>query len=523
MMKVLPSRIGKAGRLALFAAVVAIVSIPRLMDLDRPGMSCDETVDYTHSVRACQKYDISKPVSDGYLNGQLPFSISCLLYKVFGAGELVSRSLSAAFSIISIALLFMLARAMLGYWWALASAALYGLSALSVSSARLAFSHGHGLSTPFIIIALYFLWLIYSDMANSKRMGPCCAAAGLSAGLAVGTDLLAGFWMLNIFAGLWYAGRGQSARIRLNAAALFMAGSVAGLFIASPMYFIHPLAAVLYVRGSLAFWDGLRGFLWLGHVVDRIPPTYYLVVSVVKCGPALCVLIVSALAAYSASPRFGGSFRRFLALSCWPVLYLSFKGWKSPYYLSIFLPVAIILAASLLSKLFGSRPMARKMALKVVLLTLVYIEQIRAIIYIHPDYLMSGIEYGKIFYGEFQGPAVSHGQWIGEALKYIRERSGNEDPKVLISADPNTPQIRYYAMKYGLHRLAFDGDVRDADYVVITEDAKRMRAPLHPQNVEKHKPLIRFMESAKDYDLIKTFSSGSFPMINVSISKSKQY
>ena len=136
---------------------------------------------------------------------------------------------------------------------------------------------------------------------------------------------------------------------------------------------------------------------------------------------------------------------------------------------------------------------------------------------------MLGIQYNDKFYGEFQGPAVSHSQWIGEALAFIKEDAGDSQPIINIFDDIGRTQIIHYARKNGLRDIyigiprTLPGHVPYSRsrprYIVINQDAKRLIAPLHRAAVAKNRQLVSFAENSQDYSIVKTFHSGDFLMI----------
>lgn len=107
-------------------SVLLIACLPRFIGLQHPSMTCDESSDYNDSLRFLRHMDLRAPISDGYLNGQLPFVVTSLFNKFLGNDEWVARGVSAVFSLLAICAVFFVSRALFGYWWALLTALMLG-------------------------------------------------------------------------------------------------------------------------------------------------------------------------------------------------------------------------------------------------------------------------------------------------------------------------------------------------------------------------------------------------------------
>ncbi|MFW9894144.1 MAG: hypothetical protein ACFFFO_18210, partial [Candidatus Thorarchaeota archaeon] len=311
------------------------------MDLAHPSFTYDELADFRDSIIFCDRFDLTEPASDGYLNGQLPFVISCGLYRLLGWKEIVPRLLSVSASLLAIHAIFVISNRLFGFWWAVLTASLLSLSPFYISSSRLAFSHGHGFPNFLILWGLYSIGKITDDTVK-----PTYLRAGLSSfllGLATGSDLLAAFWSLTAFLALVYWNRKAPKNVQILVALIFLAGTVIGVFVASPAYFVDVMQAKDDITRRLRLWDGLRGYLWLGHRVETIPAYYYLVITLVKFVPIASLLALLTIVFFVSEAKNHHPFHRFLFFCFWPVLYFSVKSWKSPYYLSPYIPIFYLL------------------------------------------------------------------------------------------------------------------------------------------------------------------------------------
>jgi hypothetical protein len=507
-------------RHCLLAAAMICVCVPRLWDLGHPSFTYDELSDYEDSVRFSSHPSVLSPVSEGYLNGELPYFCAAGLYRLVGRSEAAARLQSVIGSILSVLLVFLIVKRLCGFGYGILALLLLGLSPFYLSASRLAFSHGHVLSTLPLLAMLWFLQRVHGDIASNRvskaDLWPT-AAMGIFAGLALGSDLLAGFAAFSVLALLCIHALRSKERIHLALAASFAAGCLMGLLVASPTYvtaFPHSLRDAIW---RIRVADGKSGYLWLGHVVRSIPIYYYLVVLATRLTPVVLVVSLATLALVVRRPSSLHAFSRLLLIFLWPLLYLSVKPWKNPYYLTPFIPLLFMLLADGIRILFSTRVFRERRYLAVIVVVAVLVDQAYAIIRLHPDYLMQGIEYSGRLYGEFQGPAVSHGQWIGEALSYVRQDCQDREPVVYAVSDVGTPQIRHYAEEYGV--AVRIGEVPPADterdnaYVLISRDARQMICPDHKTAITRNATLVAFADHSAEYALVRTYYSARFPML----------
>jgi hypothetical protein len=275
------------------------------------------------------------------------------------------------------------------------------------------------------------------------------------------------------------------------------------------------------VRESLRNWDGNTRCLWLGNLVEQTPVYYYGVVLATKLTPVILVLLLVTVVCHIRRSPGSHPFCRVLLFLLWPIAWVSLRPWKSPYYLIPFVPVLYILLVDGLHMLWvNTSPQRRCLGYLVVFLAVV--SQLYAVIRMHPDYLMQGIRYSSKLYGEFQGPAVAHGQWAGEALRYIQEDSRGKQPIVYARVDEGTWAVRHYAARYGVRalmgeippvRLGSKAAVRCSVYILITRDALGRVNPGHEDAMQTNPSLVSFAENAREYALVKTWYSGNFPMV----------
>jgi hypothetical protein len=301
----------------------------------------------------------------------------------------------------------------------------------------------------------------------------------------------------------------------LRSAALLAAGILAGVLVSSPMYFFHPVEALVGVHDQLGRWDGLRGYLWLGEVRETLPWHYYAAVLASKVNPAVLALAGVGVALTLRRPTARAVF---LCACLWPIAYFSVKEWKNPFYVVSFVPLLCVLATIAVRALFTSKGRAPAVLAAAVAVAV----DAWTAWEVHPDYLMGGIQWSEALYGEFQGPAVSHGQWIGEALEFIARDARGADPMVLMFRDAGAPQTAFYASRVGLTHVDVSAWADDASrawllprarYVVLGQDALRLFSPLHQQTVPLNAELASVVRPPSPFRLVKAFGPAAFPMV----------
>jgi hypothetical protein len=515
----------KLGKLCILVLALACVAVPRLHKLEHPSLTYNELNDYASSLRFSDHPSVFAPIARGYLDGQLPFFCASGFYRLWGRSEVVARLQSVMASLLAILLAFTIVRKMHGFWYGLLVVVMLGFCPFYLSASRLAFTHGHVLCTLPLLGGLLYLHKLHSAVvAGNDTRGNRWQAGmvGLCLGLAAGCDLLALFWILSIVVVIhvWII-RGASPHA-MDYLKYFVISCFLGTLIASPMYLAGFPGCVRDILAGARLADSQTGYLWLGDVVERLPPYYYGVVLLAKLTPVILILAVVTVLLHVRRFPFMHRFCTILLLSCWPIICLSFKSWKSPYYLIPFLPVFYILIVDGLHALFSTAIFRSRPFLAALVILLSFLNQAYAVARIHPDHLMQGIRYSDRLYGEYQGPAVSHGQWIGEAFSFIKQDCQDRRAFVYAVDNVGTPMIRYYAKKHGIQ--AFVGELPPADlktsvtnacnvYVLITRDSKEMICPFHKNAIEDNKALVAFVEESDVYSPVRVFRSGGIPMV----------
>lgn len=483
----------------LVAGLLALVALPRVVDLERPGLTYDEYYDVEDSLRFCRVGSLLEPISDGYLNGQAPFFLACGVYRLFGWHEISARGLAVAAGLLTVLATYSLARRFLPVRWALLAALMLGLAPFFLAASRLAFSHGHVFAVPWLILALR------ETLTKSRRLlAPRAAwAAGLLAGAAAGNDLLGVPWAATLLALAWRRLDASSARARFLVR--FGVAFTAGLALTSPMYVVNPVVAAYDVAGRLAWWDAQREHFWLGEEVAALPWYYYGLVLLVKVSPPVLLLVLASLRRPTLAAQ--------VCLPClWPIALLTLKAWKSPFYLTPFLPLLFVVAAASLRRLAQGRGPSFALGGALVVLGV----QAASIVDSHPNHLMAGIRYDPRLYGDFSGPAVSHGQWVLEALERVKHDGAPPNAVLVVPTGYAPRQLAHYAERLGFRRLHTPDQLkhglnpREVDYLVISHDVLA-----HEEGRRQNHALLRLAADGAQFHELAAIERSGFPMVRI--------
>jgi hypothetical protein len=105
-------------------------------------------------------------------------------------------------------------------------------------------------------------------------------------------------------------------------------------------------------------------------------------------------------------------------LSLLPMVPLATKGFQNAHYYVVTIPAVMILSALALERWLRSRrDSVRRWALWGGAATVV--SQLGTSLYLAPDYLMAGRQFGTFFYSQFAGPVVNHCQGMPFAIREI--------------------------------------------------------------------------------------------------------
>jgi 4-amino-4-deoxy-L-arabinose transferase-like glycosyltransferase len=411
----------------------AVLLVTAAFVLPAPGevaWSWDEEVDMT--IVSCladspSPFDCRRDISQT----RVPFYIHWVVEELGGGtGHYL---LSAAFALLNVVLVFVVARARLGPTPALVAAALTGTAPAVLASARMLLSHSNVIFTTFSLLTLLFL----DRFCRSGSVRALWLSA-VGYGLALGSSMLAMFLAIPV-AGLWLL----CSRQRRLALAIPYGLIAVVVFFASTVIYLRPANLELLieqtVRPHTVPWPDWN-YLGLGTTVA--PRWFSPLLFGIRVGPWWFVaFLVAPLVLHRCRHRLPPDATRF-ALVLWGSFALNMLlksgvfQYDAPHQQAPWFPlVFIVIAGAVVAGLRQlENPMQVIAASAVVLAAgLQFVDAQR----FWPNYLFYGSQYGQHFIGEFYGPASIHRQDRDdidrELDRLIRERP---DVKVLM-ADHN--------------------------------------------------------------------------------------
>jgi hypothetical protein len=115
---------------------------------------------------------------------------------------------------------------------------------------------------------------------------------------------------------------------------------------------------------------------------------------------------------------------------CVPVVPLLAKGFQNAnYYVPLIAPLTIWFALEAQRWLQSDRPAVRNAA--AALLGAGLVAQVALVLWLAPDYLQAGRQFGRSFQGEFMGPAVNHDQGAPRLIEELNKRPAPGNPRVV--------------------------------------------------------------------------------------------
>ncbi|HMA95320.1 MAG TPA: hypothetical protein VKP30_21675, partial [Polyangiaceae bacterium] len=377
-------------------------------------------------------------------------------------------------------------------------AAMYFTSPYVLAASRTGGTAGDALvlaTTVGFVITLY-RWL------HTERFWPYGAACGTCCGLAVGSKWTGAMLLGSVVLAWLLHLRRQKRRIwdgKVWVAVLAHQWiSVGTAIVACPTL----LLGLPFIKSSLGHSIQFAGIelLQFGEIRATAPFYYIPAVLVSKLSPLqlmVCLFEMGVIATHAASSRRRvGLLPSTLFLSLVPIIPLATKGFQNAHYYLAVVPTVMILSAVALERWMHSRRSGlRRAALWSAIVALV--GQLGLSIYLAPDYLLAGRQFGKFFYGQFAGPAVNHCQGLPFAIREVNELIETEDgpratyllrscigilshviaygpvkPDSSIAADPSTAIPREHFL---IIPTSYDYDVTGRSEAVVFKRLKRAR------------------------------------------------
>ena len=327
-----------------------------------------------------------------------------------------------------------------------------------------------------LVTTLAFIPTLYA-WVRSERFWPYGALCGVVCGCAVGSK-----WtnacLLGAIPIAWLV------KLRTERRSIFDAKVWTGLFaqqwiavlfavIASPTFVLgYP-----FLKSALAHamsFDNVH-LMQFGMIRGRAPWYYIPAVLISKISPIQVFLFGYELiifGLFSLTPRRKlGMLRTVCLLSMVSIVALAPKGWQNAQYYLVVVPGIMVLSALTLNRwLLSGKPQFRLTA--VWLMALALGSQMLLTIWLFPDYLLAGRQFGRFFYGQFPGPAINHCQGLPYAFKETRDLQTQGGPKVVYLLN-SCEWVAQHNLEYGpvkpLGRFGMYPETRprDAHYLII--------------------------------------------------------
>lgn len=184
------------------------------------------------------------------------------------------------------------------------------------------------------------------------------------------------------------------------------------------------LLGLPFIESSLQHsksFDGME-MLHLGEMRSSAPLLYVPAVLISKFSPVQLLVfayeLTLVLIGWVTRRRRAGMLRIIALLSWLPMVALVTKRFQNAHYYVATVPAVMVLSALTLQRWMRSaRPTAPRLVLW--LGTGAALAQLALGLYLAPDYLLAGRQFGAVFYGQFAGPAVTHCQGMPYAIDEI--------------------------------------------------------------------------------------------------------
>jgi hypothetical protein len=282
-----------------------------------------------------------------------------------------------------------------------------------------------------MVTALGFIISLH-DWVRTQRFWPHGLVCGIMCGLGAGAKWTSSLLLVGA-ALVWFAYL-VSRRRRVFEPTVWTGVlaqqwvSVALMVLACPTL----LLGLPFVRDSLSHSLKFTGMVMrqFGEMRSTAPHYYVPAVLIAKFSIAqLCVAILEVVLAmflWSSRHKKPGILHFACLASLLPAVALAQKGFQNAHYYVISVPAVMMLSAVALDRWVRSgKPLVQYASLGIALLVL--FGQIGTSVYLAPDYLMAGRQFGELFYSQFSGPVVNHCQGMPLAIREINRLVSEEN------------------------------------------------------------------------------------------------
>lgn len=499
---------------AVLALILLLALALRFYRLDTPSYTWDEATD--REIAHAYLLGNGLTMADReYSQARLPIYLETLVIKYWGDSEFKLRTIAVIAGAISLIVIWRLGKQVFGSPVGLIAAAIAAFNPFHLLISRLSGTHGDAPLTLFYALSLLLFinfwenWRQRGYAALNTADGSRLLLFGLAAGLATASKLSGAMILANLLLVLVVGRRRWRSVIPwlTGVAAIWLAA----FLLASPIY-LRPENVIAAWQEQMANWEQIRGFQFMGRVYEELPLWYWAVVLPLKFTLPVTLAWLFQIAHLIRRWARTTARERILLFNHFPLLVLLARNWQSPTYAAVLVgPIFVLAGRSLVQwgraarRAWKTRRWSWQRLLALIALLLVVVETGRVIAITHPDYLMTGYDFGDPVIGQFWGPAVFHCQGAGQAMEYVAHQP--EGP--ILTPNACTIMIGYYQIVYDLPEITFQSqmerpeDVLDYRYVLLGYNATYMRSPypLFQDTAVLREGVNRYCESVYAYGL----------------------
>lgn len=411
--------------LAIAAALAGVVLA--FMQLAPIGFTWDEYVDWLLSVDYVAHHSFLSNLDDPS-QARLSHIVGAAFMAVLGTSYVAYKIPFILIGIGSSAWLWWFLRARTGTLVASVTTAYYLTCPYVLAAERSAATAGDVLVATSTLAVMTTL-VLWAERPRLWNEGIVCA---VMAGLSVASKWTAGvvlpflliYWLLRPRDGARAFRRGHT----WIEVVVFVAVAGAVAVIGSPT-FLHGPGFVRSALAQAAEYDHYK--LRLFGVPRAREPWFYLpAILISKFSPVVLAGALGWLVRRLLTRRKDEGLRLVGLIVCVPVAPLLSKGFQNAhYYVVLIAPLTIWFALEARVWLEASRVAVRNAAAAILAAGL--IAQVGLVIWLAPDFLQAGRQFGRSFQAEFAGPAVNHCQGAPRLIEELLKRPAPGAPRVV--------------------------------------------------------------------------------------------
>lgn len=472
----------------IVALILLVAVVVRIYQLNVPSYTWDEVTDREIAWSYVLDGDVTVANRE-FSQARLPIYLEALIIKYWEDSETALRSLSVGAGLLSLFVIWRIGKRAFGPGAGLVAMALAAVNPFHLIISRVSGTHGDALLALlytlalWIIIEFWMAWKAHSQPHFQRSDKWLLLLFGAVAGMATGAKLTGAILGINLILVLIASRRAW----RDNVFWVILAGLLWLTFflLTSPIY-LHPENIIAAWQDQRMHWEQIRGYQFLGKIYDTLPLWYWATVIPIKFTVPVSLAILFQVIWLCLQWRKVTLTQRLLLFHLFPLIILVFRNWQSPTYAVPLIGPFFALAAQSLAQLGGIAISAWKAprsrwasALATLGLVWIIAENGRVLAVTHPDYLMTGYDFGDTVIGQFWGPAVYHCQGAGQALADLSARPAGS----ILAPQACTGPIAYYRNAYHLPEITFQSkleqatDVQNYKYIILPYTVTYMVTP----------------------------------------------